>query len=181
VNNAFTGRRARTERFHSTTTLLLFALAAIPLAAACASAGGAAGARGECLLSAEDSVYLSGGPVFRDCAVDQAARLTTPNAPIDYRPSASARSGNRACWLAELQFVVNAAGVPEKETAKIVRTTDPGFAEAVLSSLPSWRYRPAEKEGIPVRQIVRERRAIALAVVAVGSGQSPRPPTTGCR
>jgi len=180
VNHTSTVRTARTDRFLST-TLLLFGVAAIPLASACAHASGASAARDECLLGEEDSVYLGGGPVFRDCNVDQEARLTTPNPPIDFRPSTTPRSGGRACYLVELQFVVNVAGVPEKETAKIVRTTEPAFAEAVLASLPSWRYRPAEKEGIPVRQIVRERRAIALAVVAVGSGQSPRPPTTGCR
>ena len=151
-----------------------FVLPAGFLVAACSSA--TTGSSGDgCMIAAEDSVYLRQGNVYRDCAVDRRARLLTPNVRVDYQPSSRPRAGT-VCYFAHLQFVVNANGIPEISTASITRTNEQRFAEAALASLPSWRYEPALKDGEPVRQIVSERKIMALSVVIVGSGQAKRPP-----
>jgi hypothetical protein len=55
----------------------------------------------------------------------------------------------------------------EPQTARIVETNSSEFAAAVLASLPNWKYEPARKDGLSVRQIVPERRIAAVTVVAV--------------
>lgn len=139
------------------------------IAAACASAGGPRLAN--CDAEPGDSVFAAGGPVYHDCAVDRKATLS--NRPtIDFRP---ATVGN-ACFSADLQFVVGANGRPETATARVIRSTNQAFADAVLQSLGSWRYDPAVRNGEPVREIVTEHRTAAVAVVIVKQGDVPRPP-----
>jgi hypothetical protein len=154
-------------------TRLLMASAGM-LALACASGGGSSGNRvSGCRLAAQDSVFLARGPVYRDCAVDVRA-VQLNNVPLDYRPTTVPR-GTR-CYEAQLLFVVDTRGVPEVETARVVRASDSGLSEALLRTLPQWRYRPAQKDGVPVRQIVTMRREIAVGVVVVRSGSPPPPP-----
>jgi outer membrane biosynthesis protein TonB len=78
--------------------------------------------------------------------------------------------------MAEVEFVVDEAGVPEKETARVVRTNNPDFAAATLAVVPRWRYRPATIDGQPVRQIVREKQGVSEVVVAAPAGQMPQLP-----
>ena len=66
-----------------------------------------------------------------------------------------------------LRFVVDTNGVPEQATARIVRSNDAAFGQAVLNSLSRWRYQPATRGGVRVRQVVQEGRAFAAQVVAV--------------
>jgi hypothetical protein len=94
--------------------------------------------------------------------------------PIDLQPAGPLPTSG--CFSALLEFVVGTNGVPETETARIVRANNARYGEAVLASLPQWRFEPARKAGVPVRQIVRETRSVAYAIVAVGRGQSPRAP-----
>ena len=134
------------------------------------------------MLSASDSAYLKGGTVFRDCAVDQPARQMGRETPIPFTPSTTPRAGTTDCYYAEVEFVVSATGVPETETVTLGRTNDSSFGQAVLASVSSWRYRPADKGGAPVRQIVRERKVAAVAVTVSRAGQrSPPPPPPNCR
>jgi hypothetical protein len=126
-------------------------------------------------MEARDSVYLRTGSVFTECTVDVPARLQNPNARINYTPQPMGASGG--CYSAELKFVVGHDGIPETETARVVRSNPPAFGDAVLASLVQWRYSPATKDGNPVRQIVREKRAMTLAVVVAGSGVGARPPS----
>jgi hypothetical protein len=128
-----------------------------------------------CALAATDSVYLAGGPVYRPCAVDRAARLRTRNVRIDFQPTPPLPTAS--CYSVQLEFVVAATGVPELETARLVRANNAAYGDAVLASLGQWRYEPARKDGVPVRQIVRETRSVAYRVVAVGSAQVTRPPS----
>ncbi len=144
-------------------------------AAACASAGGPAAARARgsrCPLEAKDSVFLAGGPVYRDCAVDRKAESIADVHP-DFRPDPMER-----CYSAEIEFVVNQIGLPEAETARLVHTTDRRFAEAVYQTIPRLRYHPALRDGAPVRQIVDFKSAMQSVLVAVpaGSGPPTRPP-----
>jgi hypothetical protein len=144
---------------------------------ACASgSGGAARRARSCALAASDSIFAAAGPVFRDCAVDTKAQAVTPNAKIDFRPT----RGGTNCYSAEAEFVVNSAGMPETKTARLVHATDRSFGEALLDAIANWRYKPAIKDGHPVRQIVDERRMMQTAVVVVPAGSAPpsRPPAS---
>ncbi|MGH8543569.1 MAG: energy transducer TonB [Gammaproteobacteria bacterium] len=137
---------------------------------ACASAP----ARGSCALAPADSAYLAAGPVYPECAVDQRARRLTRDVRPDFRPS-DPPPGGTACYTAEIEFVVSVTGSPEVETARVVRTSNPRFADAVLATLPRWRYQPARIRGTAVRQVVREKQSMAVQVVVVRAGDIPRP------
>ena len=121
-----------------------------------------------CALRSRDSAYAVAGPVYRDCAVDRPARQTNNDIRPDWRPSSPApRNG---CYFAELQFVVDAAGRPERGTVNIVRTNDQTFADAWLTTVPNWRFEPAVRGGVPVRQIVDSRKTVMTSVVVVPAG-----------
>ena len=163
---------------------LLLGVRAIPLlavAGACA-ASPEGGSRRDCALAADDSVYVGAQPLYRDCAVDRAARPVamrvdfTPPMPMPTRPGTT-------CYSAEVQFVVGADGRPERNTIRLV--TSPGadgFSDAVLRAVPNWVYTPAVRDGVPVRQVVRARPIAATAVVAVpaGQGRPATPPPPNC-
>lgn len=105
-----------------------------------------------CALSPADSVHLAGGPVYRDPP-----------------------PGGKACYTTRIEFVVDTAGRPEPATTRVMRTNNPAFSDAVVATLPTWRYQPARKNGVAVRQIVREERSMAVEVVVVRPGDVPRP------
>ena len=140
--------------------------------AACASAPRTDPAAA-CTLARADSVYLSRGPVYRDCAVTRRAELVDRTAHPDFLPNVSS---GRSCYSADIQFVVDTTGTPEEENATILRATDPVFAQAALAAVMRWRYKPAQLHDVPVRQIVREKVAIGGVVVAVPAGQTSRLP-----
>lgn len=148
-------------------------------AAACASSSAVDRKAGQpCLLSSADSAYVSGGPLYRECAVDTPARVLSNQ--LNYNPSIRPSTRSRAgvtCYEAEVKFVVGADGRPEPETVRLVRTNDTVLGQSLVQSVPGWRYSPARHGGVPVRQIVNERRTIALAVTVTSStsGGPPRP------
>ena len=143
-------------------------------AAACASTS-TTGHRDHCALAAGDSVYLQAGPVYRDCAVERRAVLTNRSQHADYRPSSPLAPGTKACYVAEVEFVVDTTGRPEEDTPRVVRTNNPDFAVAAVSAMKRWRYTPATIQGVPVRQIVREKEEMVEEVVVVPMGGVPRP------
>jgi hypothetical protein len=150
--------------------------AVVPLIVVASVACATAGSRHarSCTLAPADSVYLAHGPVYLECAVDQRARVRSRGQRPYFEPSAPL-PGGEACFSVEIQFVVDGTGLPELETARVVRTNDMAFSRAVLATLATWRYYPARKNGVPVRQIVREKRTMAVQVVVVRSGDVPRP------
>lgn len=146
---------------------------------ACSSNHAATGATA-CGLRPTDSVFAAAGPVFRDCAVDKKANLTTTNVhPDPSTYSGASRPLNGQCFSVELEFVVSEHGAPELGTARVVRSSDPSFADAWLKTLAIWRYEPAIRAGRPVRQIVEERRTAATGVVVVAKGSPPPTPPRG--
>ena len=147
------------------------------IAAACASAGGKSAQRKECELSDRDSAFAVGGPVYRDCAVDRAARLLAIDRHPDFRPTGTPRT---TCYSADLEFVVDSTGKPETRMARIVRASDQGYAESVLATLNSWKYEPAVRDHRPVRQIVTSHQTLSTMVVVVpaGSPLPSRPPAS---
>jgi hypothetical protein len=53
-----------------------------------------------------------------------------------------------------VQFVVSPTGNVERGSERFLSSTDPRFAAAIRQVLPAWRYRPATRMGLPVRQLV---------------------------
>lgn len=139
---------------------------------ACASAPVARGAT--CEPVPENSPYLIGGEVYRECAVDRRAPLRGRAIYPETFERRSPPPGNHACYKVDLEFVVDASGIPEMLTAQVVRTNHQEFAEAVLATLSKWRYRSASRGGVPVRQIARETREMIVQVVVVAAGDVPR-------
>ena len=159
---------------------LIGAVSVVTLIAACASGGSRAASslarRESCQLRSDDSVYLATGDVYRDCAVDRAASLVTTSMHPDFRVAGEVAP----CYSAEWQFVVGENGLPEVETARLVRASDPQFADAVRAMIGQLRYQPAVRDGSPVRQIVtrRESAQVRPQSVAAGGSSAPVVPTT---
>lgn len=160
---------------HRRFTILSFLVLAYAITACSSKTGTTAAA--PCGLRSSDSVFAAFGPVFRDCAVDKKANLTTTNIHPDASSfESSARPMNAQCFSVELEFVVSVHGAPELGTARIVRTNNPSFADAWLKTLATWRYEPAIRAGKPVRQIVDEQRTAATRDVIVAKGSPPPTP-----
>jgi hypothetical protein len=157
--------------------ILISSAVTVLVLGACASHPEARTAR-DCLLTEADSAFVGMAPLFRDCAVDRPAQaLQTPlNVSPNIRPD-----GANMCFRAEVMFIVGPDGRPEPGTIKLVRSSGgSSFTEAVLASVPSWTYSPAMLHGQPVRQLVTERRAVAVSRVVSssrdGSIRPRRPP-----
>jgi TonB family protein len=54
------------------------------------------------------------------------------------------------------EFVVDASGHIERDTFEIFSATHPSFAEAVTRALSTAQFKPAMKDGVPVRQLVQQ-------------------------
>jgi Gram-negative bacterial TonB protein C-terminal len=65
------------------------------------------------------------------------------------------------------QFVVDTTGMPIFETFRVLRSTDPAFAQAVRVWLLTARYYPAERGGRLVRQMVQQPFDFKLSGVAI--------------
>ena len=143
---------------------------------ACASAPTKGGQAASCTLDKSDSTYLKRGAVYRDCAVEQRAQPLDRSARIDYRPDGRLAVG-QVCYSADVQFVVDANGIPEEDGAVVLRANNTSFGESALRGVAQWRYKPAEIQGLPVRQIVHETVKMSAVTVAVRAGDVPRPPT----
>ena len=169
------------HRFARSTALLLFAAGVTACASSASSTetGVADEDDGRCPFRQQDSVFVAGGPVYRACAVKTKAVLLTTDIRPDFRPTVT---GN-TCYSAEVEFVVDARGLPETRTARVVRTNNQAFAESVLSLLPRLRFEPAKLDGVPVRQIVVNRltAGTTVAVVRVAGGGAPSAPPRSAR
>lgn len=137
---------------------------------ACASRGTTASQISRRSCAPVDSAFLGGGPVFRSCSVDDSARVVSGRTFFDYqlRPS-------ETCARAVVEFVVDESGAPDVTTAHVVRASSTAFSDAVVRSIASWRYSPAKKDGVPVRQLVRIEPGAVM--VAVRAGDNPSPPS----
>ena len=150
-----------------------FAIAALGviITAACSAATRGSGAA-RCAPQEIDSSWTVGGPVYRACEVDRAARWeNTYTRPPDYTPT-------RGCETAVLDFVVDERGVVDLTTVRTQRSNSLELVEALVASLGRFRYRPAMKNGVPVRQVVRLPIAVAMTRVMVGL---PGPPAATVR
>jgi hypothetical protein len=156
--------------FREMTTLVIASV----IVAACAGAPPrtAAERAAACPLTLADSALLSRGPVYRECAVDKKAQLIpTSTRGLNFTPQ---RNGPN-CYAVDLEVVVDTLGKPEVETAHIIRATDRSYADAVLSSMASWRFEAAMLNHRPVRQISQIGQKIASVVVVAPAGSAPPP------
>ncbi len=144
----------------------------LAIIAACTFAAGCAtttrSSRAPCELEPSDSVFARGRPLFRECSVDRPARFVKSSVVPMFRPSTM----ESRCYTATLTFVVDSTGKPETATAQ-VRSNDFDFGQSWLAILGQWRYEPAIRNGIPVRQIVTSQQKAATVVVAVPAGSPP--------
>ena len=147
----------------------------IPLSLACASHQTVTGEK--CALRDEDAVFALTGAVYRDCAVDRPAKLSTRSIHPDWTPT----PGRTDCYSVDMEFVVDTTGKPETATARAAKTNDRAFADAYLATLNQWKYEPAQRAGAKVRQIVTEHRSaetrkVPFVAVVPGSPPPTRPP-----
>ncbi len=141
-------------------------ITACSIVSACATTTHAS--RAACDLAPSDSVFARGRPVYRECSVDRRARFVQTGVAPVFRPS-NPRAG---CYTATLTFVVDSTGKPETATAQ-VRSNDADFGQSLLAVLGRWKYEPAIKNGVPVRQIVTSEQKAATVVVVVPAGSAP--------
>jgi hypothetical protein len=127
-------------------------------------------------------VFIAGGPLFRECGVDTPARAV--ETPFDYRPSVRMEPRPQAgvtCYEAEIRFVVGLDGRPEPETIQLIRANNPALGQSLVRSVATWRYSPARLQGMPVRQIVTERRGVGVRVTVSRDGTPPSRPALAPR
>ncbi len=139
---------------------LAFVLAAAAGAAACA---GRAARRADCPAVPQEQ-WLAERIVYRECSVDRPARQVA-SSRIEY-----SESGGQTCVRASIEAVVDTTGRVVPSTARIIRASDPVFATAVMSSLDTRRFEPAQRDGKAVPQLVHldEVRELRRMVVRMG-------------
>ena len=77
------------------------------------------------------------------------------------------------CVAAVVELIVNADGTVSSGSVRVVRTSDETFARQVARRMERARYSPAQKGGVPVRQVVRD--TLSIREVAYIPGVSPAP------
>jgi hypothetical protein len=105
----------------------------------------------KCSVTAVDTLHYGSAQVYRDCDVDQPATKKRGLSP------SYMFSGDSSCVTADVEFLVDESGQPVIETARVIAASSARFGEASIRGLKNWRYDPARKDGVPVRQVVRER------------------------
>lgn len=118
--------------------------------------------------------FLTAGEVYRDCAVDRRAQHIS-NGKAEFNERTLTPSG---CYVAEFEVVLDTLGHPIPPTAKIVRSSNSRFTEAVKMVMAEGRYEPAMKDGRKVQQLVRYKDSMAWVTrsVLVQRGSAPPPP-----
>jgi hypothetical protein len=145
----------------------LFIRASLVAVSACAMLAARASAQ-DCGPIAVDSVLASDGPVFQACGVDKAAQRKGARPIVRYElPS------GQHCVAAVVEFIVNVDGNVSSGSVRVVRTSDETFARQVVRRIERARYSPAQKGGVPVRQVVRD--TLSIREVAYVPGASPAP------
>src|SRR5688572_4346305 len=104
-----------------------------------------------CSVIVVDSLVYGVGQFHCDCDVDQLARRKRSPSP------SYSFSGDSGCVTADIEFGVDETGLPVASTAHVIAASSARSGVASLRALKNWRYDPATKDGIPVKQVVRAR------------------------
>jgi hypothetical protein len=138
------------------------AIVLLILAAGTAGVASGQDVKRACTVQVPRGASIAGPPVYRDCDVDKPAQVRSEGA-IDFTPPAgTVRSGDWWCEKAEVTMLVDSTGRPELASVRVTATTTPEFAAALIGSLSTTRFRPAEREGRKVRQVVRYDRGLVI-------------------
>ena len=86
--------------------------------------------------------------------VDQAVERYESSAAPVYPPELSARGTE---GKVEAAYVVDTTGRVDTTTIRVMQSDDPRFTESVRVALGETRFRPAQRAGKPVRQLVQQR------------------------
>jgi len=93
-------------------------------------------------------------PEPRAFFVDQVDRPVVPIAGSPRYPNDLRQRGISGCVL--VQFVVDTIGRADMSTFRVLKASHSEFAQAVRVGLPTVRFRPAERHGLKVRQVVEQ-------------------------
>jgi TonB family protein len=96
----------------------------------------------------------------REFKLDHLAQQIPGTGTLRY-PAAMRRANREGEVLA--QFVVDAEGMVETSTLKVLKSTDPAFTKAVAEALPTMRFDPARVKGRAVKQLVEQPFTFSLA------------------
>jgi TonB family protein len=89
---------------------------------------------------------------FFDFQVDQPAKVRVVHQPVYPEQLRASHVDGQVL----VQFVVNERGEAEMNTFKIVKSTQPEFAEAVRRAISNTTYSPAVVHGRSVKQLVQQ-------------------------
>ena len=84
--------------------------------------------------------------------VDDPVVILEQAPPVYPRAMAAAGISGRVV----LEFVVDTAGRVERESLRVIASTQPAFEEAAREAMLATRFRPARVRGQPVRQLARQ-------------------------
>jgi hypothetical protein len=139
-----------------------------------AAPDGAAQTRASCVPI--DTSYRLEAAVYNPCAVDRVATVRSRPPRRDFRPTGSPRP----CYRAIVKIVVDEDGQAVPGTTRLVRSTDPEFAQASVNAILATRYHPAERAGVAVKQVVTEDFRVVTVVRVRGEMAPPPRPNTNC-
>ena len=89
---------------------------------------------------------------FFDFQVDQAVKVRVVQRPAYPERLRTANIDGQVL----VQFVVDERGSAEMNTFKVIKTSNPEFADAVRRAISNTAYSPAEVRGRHVRQLVQQ-------------------------
>lgn len=107
-------------------------------------------------------------PVYHACHTDRAARERGPRPRLEWEPTPGEITDG-SCFRADFEFVVDTLGIPEVGTVRVIRSTNPRFTEAARARIGAMRYTPAQRDGRPVRQVVRMSEMAGVRRVSMSS------------
>jgi len=121
-----------------------------------------------------DSARFGAQPVYRECAVSKLAKRQKL-----VEPAIIAEMG-LTCFVAKLEFVVDAEGRANPASARVLETNSKAFARALIASVEKWRFKPAELDKQKVAQLVVVEHAMRAPdplrrIVAVPRNRVPAP------
>ena len=97
------------------------------------------------------------GPVLREAEVDLPVRVASRSSPR----YPGARLGTGTIGWVQLSYIVNALGCVEPKSFRVLAATDSLFAAAAREALQRFRFHPAERGGVKVRQVIVQTTRIA--------------------
>lgn len=132
-----------------------------------------------CAGGVADSLWLAGGPVYRDCEVDTRAKQRNSDPDLDPSILKGTRS-NLKCLSVELEFVVDTTGRVELTTVRPRSSESPALEKAIIATLARLRFTAARLADRSVRQLVVYTRSVStgpfpFTVGRLDNSRSPPP------